>query len=282
MTDEVAIIGAGLAGLTLALALHQQGIKATVYEARPAPLNIGGAVMLSPNALRVLNALDVYDDVKANGYNFDVLKLLEVSGKLVETYEFGSAEKYGYQGNRIYRHKLIDIILSRIKSQGIPVVYGRKYSYIVEETEDHVIWKSADGTESTASCLVGADGIHSSVRKYLCPDLAPKFSGSAGITTAVPADQVTYPGRTIDRPLTILSKEKGAFVVAPQMVDGSEIFLGKQKRMEKPSREEWDQFTADQEALASFSEKMPRHGEKLPSLRPRISLTQESMSGPFM
>ena len=116
MADEVAIIGAGLAGLTLALALHQQGIKATVYEMRSAPLNIGGAVMLSPNALKVLDALGVYQDVKAHGYNFEVLELLKVSGELVETYEFGGKEKYGYPGNRIYRHELIDIILSKIKA----------------------------------------------------------------------------------------------------------------------------------------------------------------------
>jgi len=51
--EEVAIIGAGLSGLALALA-SQQAIPCRVYENRSSPLNIGGAVMLSPNALRVL------------------------------------------------------------------------------------------------------------------------------------------------------------------------------------------------------------------------------------
>lgn len=45
---EVATIGAGLSGLTLALALHQQGINSTIYQSRPESLNIGGAVMLYP------------------------------------------------------------------------------------------------------------------------------------------------------------------------------------------------------------------------------------------
>jgi 2-polyprenyl-6-methoxyphenol hydroxylase-like FAD-dependent oxidoreductase len=52
--EEVVIIGAGLSRLALALALHQQAIPCRVYENRGSPLNIGGAVMLSPKALRVL------------------------------------------------------------------------------------------------------------------------------------------------------------------------------------------------------------------------------------
>ena len=252
MSHEVAIIGAGLSGLTLALALHQQGIKATVYESRSAPLNIGGAVMLSPNALKVLDALDIYQEVKAKGFNFDILEIRKVAGELVETYEFGSEEKYGYQGNRIYRHELIDVVLSKIKSLGISVVFGLKFSHIVDETDKHVVWEASDGTKFTASALVGADGIHSSVRKYLYPDLVPKFMEMAGITAAVPASQVKYPGGHIDKPITILSEEKGAFVVAPQKVDGSEMFMGKQRRMKELTREGWDEFFADKESLVKF------------------------------
>ena len=251
MAEEVAIIGSGLAGLTLALALHQQGIKATVYESRPSPLNIGGAVMLSPNALKVLDALDVYQDVQSKGYKFEILEYLKVSGELIETYEFGSKQKYGYPGLRIYRTELIDTILSAVQARGIPVVFGRKYSRVVEETTDHVIWESTDGKQSTASLLVGADGIHSSVRKYLFPDLEPKFVGMAGITAAVPASQVVYPGG-IDKPLTIISKDKGSFVIAPQKADASEMFFGKQRRIEEQTREGWDKFLADKDSLVKF------------------------------
>ncbi|EXJ75438.1 uncharacterized protein A1O5_02134 [Cladophialophora psammophila CBS 110553] len=252
-TDEVAIIGAGLSGLTLALALHKQGIKSTVYESRPAPLNIGGAVMLSPNALKVLDALDVYQDVRGRGYNFELLKVVKVDGELIETYEFGGKEKYGYQANRCYRYELIDVILSKIHSLGVSVVFGRKYVRVVDETEDHVVWESSDGTQSMASFLVGADGIHSSVRKYLYPDVEPKFIEMAGITSAVPASQVTYPYGKIDQPLTITAEGKGAFVIAPQKPDASEMFFGKQKHIEEElSREGWDKFLADKEGLVKF------------------------------
>ncbi|EXJ86825.1 hypothetical protein A1O3_03779 [Capronia epimyces CBS 606.96] len=256
MADQVAIIGAGLSGLTLALALDQQGIRATVYESRPAPLNIGGAVMLSPNALKVLDALGLYRHVHDRGFNFDLLEMQQVSGEVIETYEFGGLEKYGYQASRIYRHELIEILLSEIQSRGIPVKYGRKYSRVVEETAAQVVWESTDGTVSRASWLVGADGIHSSVRKYLYPALTPKFTGMVGISAAVPASQVTgaKPFAKITHPLTIVSKnkEKGAFVMAPQKVDGSELFIGKQRRMAELTRDGWDRFLADKDGLVKF------------------------------
>ena len=57
--QNVAIIGAGLSGLCLALALHRNGIRSTVYEARTAGFVEGGAIRLSPNALRVLDRFGV-------------------------------------------------------------------------------------------------------------------------------------------------------------------------------------------------------------------------------
>jgi 2-polyprenyl-6-methoxyphenol hydroxylase-like FAD-dependent oxidoreductase len=251
-TDEVAIIGAGLAGLCLALGLHQQGIKATIYEARPAPLNIGGAVMLSPNALKILDALELYQDVRGRGYNFDLLEMVKVSGELLERYEFGGVEKYGYHANRCYRHELIDVLLSKIKHLGIPVEFGQKYVRVVEETDDQVTWESNDGASHTGSFLVGADGIHSSVRRYLYPDLEPKFIGMAGITAVAPANKVSYPHGKIDKPLTVMSDSKGAFVIAPQRPDASEMFFGKQKKVDEKDRAGWEEFMTNKAELIKF------------------------------
>ena len=208
--------------------------------------------MLSPNALKVLDALGLYEKVQSRGYNFDLLEFLKVSGELIETYEFGSKEKYGFQANRIYRHELIDVILSEVHAKKIPVVFGRKYLRVVEETDDHIIWESTDGQKSEASLLIGADGIHSSVRKYIYPDIEPKFVGMAGITAAVPANQVVYQGGSITQPLTIVSEDKGAFVIAPQKADASEMFFGRQRQIEDLGREGWEKFLADKESLVKF------------------------------
>jgi 2-polyprenyl-6-methoxyphenol hydroxylase-like FAD-dependent oxidoreductase len=250
MSSHVAIIGAGLSGLALALALHQQNIKSTIYESRPAPLNIGGAVMLSPNALKVLNALGVYERVRTKGYNFETVEYRHVSGKLMEVQEFGSEEKYGYNGLRIYRYVLIDELVAMLRERNIPIEFGKKFSKIVSETEEQVTWEFTDGEQCSASLLVGADGIHSTVRRYLYPDLTPKFTGMAGITAAVPTAQLKLPaGYHI--PVTVMS-EKGAFVIAPQQADGSEVLIGKQLRLEDRDRAGWDNYLADKAALVEF------------------------------
>jgi 2-polyprenyl-6-methoxyphenol hydroxylase-like FAD-dependent oxidoreductase len=54
---HVAIIGAGLSGLALAIALHRQGISCAIYELRDPSAATSGALMLSPNALRILDTL---------------------------------------------------------------------------------------------------------------------------------------------------------------------------------------------------------------------------------
>lgn len=229
--STVVIIGAGLAGLTLALALHQQGIKCVVYESRPAPLNIGGAVMLSPNALRVLHALGLYDRIKSKGFNFDVIHYRDVSGNLLETYEFGSEQKYGFQALRIYRHVLIDALVDELAAKGLPVRYGHKFSHVVDEDgPEGVTFALADGTTETTRLLVGADGIHSRVRRHLYPDLEPRFTGMAGVTAAVPTSQIVLPPEGYPLPATIVSPQ-GAFVIAPQEPDGSEVLIGKQQRL---------------------------------------------------
>jgi len=247
---NVAIIGAGLSGLTLALVLYQQSIPCTVYESRPAPLNIGGAVMLSPNALKVLDALGLYQTLKSKGYNFEKLDYQDVDGNLQEVQEFGSEAKYGYQGLRIYRRVLIDELLARLSELHIPTRYGVKFSHIVSETDDAVTFAFTNGTTSTASILVGADGIHSTVRRYLYPNLETKFIGMAGVTAAVPTAQLKKP-EGYHLPVTITSSS-GAFVIAPQDIDGSEVLIGKQRRMEDQDRAGWEKTFADKQAAITF------------------------------
>lgn len=255
MAKEIAIIGAGVAGvagLALALCLEAEGFNCAVYESRDAPLNIGGAVMLSPNALKILDNLGIYKKIESQSFGFDTLYFRNVAGELQDTYEFGSTEKYGYGGLRPYRYQLIDVLLDKIRAKNISLHFGRKFSHIVEETETEVTWQFTDGSTSTASMLVGADGIHSKVRSYLFPDLEPKFIGLTGITAAVPTSQLRLPSPDYQLPVTITKPGMGAFVIAPQGPDGSEVFFGRLRRMSEQTRQEWDEIHADKEASIAF------------------------------
>lgn len=246
---NVAIIGAGLSGLTLALTLHKLSIPCTVYESRTASLDIGGAVMLSPNALRILDSLEIFEKIKLDGYHFKDLHFRTAAP--LDSYEFGNREKYGYDGLRIFRHKLIDVLLTATKERGIQIQYDKKFIQVLSETETEVSWEFEDGTTGQAACLIGADGIHSRVRKYLYPQLEPIFTNAVGVSAAVPTAQLNLPA-SFEIPVTIMNPQHGAFVIAPQLADGSEAFIGKQKRAPELDRAGWAALLEDKQWCVDF------------------------------
>lgn len=206
--------------------------------------------MLSPNALKVLDAFHLYDDLRTQGFNFSQLHYRDVSGNLIETYEFGNKDEYGYEALRIYRHVLIDTLLAELKHKNIPIQFGAKFTHIKKEDSNSVSFAFADGSTGTADILVGADGIHSRVRKYLYPDLEPKFIGMAATTAAVPTAQLKLP-EGYHLPVTI-SSPQGAFVIAPQQLDGSEVLIGKQRRVAEQDRAAWEKTLADKDDAVRF------------------------------
>ncbi|RAK99584.1 FAD-dependent oxidoreductase [Aspergillus ibericus CBS 121593] len=253
--STIAIIGAGLSGLALALALHQQNIPCTLYESRSAPLNIGGAIMLSPNALRILDQLGVYARILPSGYTFSHLYFRTSDDHPLDSYEFGSIPKYNYPGVRIYRHILIEELTAMVHEANIPIHYHKKFSRVLNESDTSVTWEFADGTTASAAILVGADGIHSTVRKYLYPDLEPQFTNAVGVTAAIPTSQLALPPslpseeeeeKTYPLPVTILNPTHGAFVIAPQHPTGSECLIGRQKHSPSLTRQQWTSLLTDE------------------------------------
>lgn len=258
---EIAIIGAGLSGLCLALALHAESIPCTLYESRPSPLDIGGAIMLSPNALRILDTLGIYDRLKPLGYNFDRLHFRTGDDdKLLDTFDFGGVEKHGYQGMRVYRFELINTLVEALKERGVHPLYGKKFIKVVEESDEGVKWEFDDGSTGQASVLVGADGIHSRVRTHINPSVQPAFMKVIAVTAAIPTsqlglDDISEKGH-YPLPVTIMNKTHGAFVIAPQKRDGSECLIGRQRFFtEEPGREVWNDILSNKEWCLDFLRK---------------------------
>jgi 2-polyprenyl-6-methoxyphenol hydroxylase-like FAD-dependent oxidoreductase len=249
---RVGIIGAGLAGLTLAISLHRQGVQCKIYELRQPTVATSGALILSPNALRILDILGLYERLYKKGYNFETIEYKNHDQVTTDYYYLGSEKLYGYKALRIYRQVLLTELRAEVKNLDIPITYGVKFSHIISEDGNGVSFAFTDGTHVTADILAGTDGIHSTVRKYIAPEVVPEYSGSVAVTCALARNVLEYPSNISakDYPMPVAIHDKnGAFVMAPQNIEGSEVLAGTQRAYPEQDRAGWDALLADREGL---------------------------------
>jgi len=171
------IIGCGIAGPVLALALHRAGIDSEIYEAQTTPPNFG-VLSLSTNGINVLKMIGVYDDVSVN----DSSKIFFYNkiGKSIFKMDFGDflKEKFGSGMIIIQRENLIQKLTQKAISNGIPVEFGKKLVDI-KEIGDKVIAFFKDGSQAEGDFLIGCDGLRSATRTIILPNSPPPiYSGT--------------------------------------------------------------------------------------------------------
>ena len=179
MTEPVLIAGGGIAGLSLALTLHQIGIPARVFETTREMRPLGVGINLQPNAVRELIELGIdeaaLDEV---GLPIDEWALLSMTGAEVHAEPRGRAAGYRWPQIAVHRgafHMLLyHAVVARL-GNGAVRLGARVTGY--EQTEDGVTvqLRDANGGEDEArgAVLVAADGIHSAVRAQMHPDQPP-------------------------------------------------------------------------------------------------------------
>ncbi|KAI9728433.1 MAG: hypothetical protein M1828_003834 [Chrysothrix sp. TS-e1954] len=245
---DIAIIGGSLTGLTLALSLHSQGISCTIYEARDVTYNHGGAIVLAPNALRILDRLGAYSRLSTRGFHFRSINFMTEDNLKEGEWCFEDKQGNNYKGLRIYRTEILDELRKMINERGIPIHYSCKYRRTVSESANGgVAFELEDGSIRHAGLLVGADGLHSKVRSHIT-DAQPQYIGSTAIMCACDTNNLRFPSKDYELPVAI-SGEEGAFIVAPQKPDGSECMIGTTWVCPEESREGWKRMADDKQGL---------------------------------
>ncbi|KUG09704.1 FAD-dependent oxidoreductase [Solirubrum puertoriconensis] len=169
------IIGAGIAGLTTALALHRQGHQVDVYEAAPSLREIGAGVVLGANAMQALGHLGLHDAVHAAGFAVKRISLLDEHGQVlndIDTRPF--TERLGYDNLAIHRADLQRVLLEHLPPG---VLHLGKPLERFEQHDNQVTAYFADGSSAAADALLAADGIRSRVRLQLLPHTQPRYAG---------------------------------------------------------------------------------------------------------
>ncbi|KAF2182983.1 FAD/NAD(P)-binding domain-containing protein [Zopfia rhizophila CBS 207.26] len=179
--NHAIIIGGGIAGVACALALIKHNhISCSIFEIRSEPSTIGGAVNLTPNALRYLEHLGVLSRLKPEGCEVKYIDVIsERTGQRLGIIDFDNLPKFKHHGLRVMRYELLEALLETLKEAGVEVQYGKTIQSTSEEHK-RITANFDDGTTIEGDILLGCDGIHSAIRtKFIQPDRKPIYSGIA-------------------------------------------------------------------------------------------------------
>ncbi|MBV7265227.1 FAD-dependent monooxygenase [Erythrobacter ani] len=191
--DSVAIIGAGLGGLTCAIALRRRGLAVDVYEAAERIEETGAGLTLGLGAQHVFRALGVQGAVAAKACPAGNLPFLHYgTGKaLMGALDLGDGLGDDGSANiirHIYRADLQKVLLAELGRLGGATHTGHRLTRF-EQTEDTATALFDNGFSASARALIGADGVRSAIRAKLVPGDAPRFTDHVAYRFLVPMDR---------------------------------------------------------------------------------------------
>lgn len=176
-TQNIAISGAGVAGLVCAIALGAKGHGVTVFEQAPAFARVGADVNLTPNAVRALDGIGIGDQLRALAARpTHRISRMWDTGEVTSCIEMAQAAEQAYSAPQLTIHRA-DLLktLERALPQGC-VHLGHKVSG-VQILPDRARVEFRDQAAQDFDLVIGADGIHSRVRHALFGADAPVYTG---------------------------------------------------------------------------------------------------------
>jgi 2-polyprenyl-6-methoxyphenol hydroxylase-like FAD-dependent oxidoreductase len=168
---RIAIIGGGIGGLTAALALRQFGFEPRLFEQAPELLEVGAAILMWPNAMRVLDRLGVADAVREHGGVLEKGVSLDRDGRRL--YEI-SLPRTDFPAVALHRADLQQILVQALPRESISL--GHVFAGW-EQQGKTIFARFSDGSAIETDVLIAADGLHSRAREQLLNDGLPVARG---------------------------------------------------------------------------------------------------------
>jgi salicylate hydroxylase len=187
---RIAVIGGGIGGLTAAVALRQAGFEVEVYEQAPELAEVGGGINMAPNATRILRRLGLGAGLDREGVRpVGTHQRRWQDGRTLQRAPLNPlCEKlYGAPHMTLHRADLLNVIASGFPAERVHLRH--RLVGLADKGGSVEAWFE-NGAQIRTDVLIGADGIHSSVRAALFGAEEPRFAGCVAYRGLVPAERV--------------------------------------------------------------------------------------------
>lgn len=190
---RVAVVGGGIGGLATANALLARGVDVTVYEQAVRLGEVGAGVQIAPNGLRVLERMGLGEAVRAGGVQFQVgSQYYRKDGSIVAPSVI--TDSSGWQGlYGIHRADLLGLLADALP-EGVIRTGHRSVGFEQDAHSARVLFEN--GEVADADVVIGADGIHSVLQRFVVEPSTPVHSGSVAYRGLIPADALPEWSRT--------------------------------------------------------------------------------------
>lgn len=189
---QAIIVGAGIGGLTAALALRAAGLDVTVYEQADALREVGAGIQLAPNATRLLHRLGLAGALARVGVRPDAIEHKRwQDGRVLLRQPLGEMceRTFGAPYYHLYRPDLLAVLTEALPPRVVRL--GHRCVAVAQEA-DAVTLAFDNGATARAPIVIGADGIHSTIRALVLGPESPRFSGSIAYRGLVPAARLAH------------------------------------------------------------------------------------------
>ncbi len=192
MSDKhIAIIGAGIGGMTAAVTLAKKGVKVSIFEQAPELSEVGAGLTITPNATKGLMYLGLEKQMKEVGmaHKQQGVRHFE-TGEMIVPLERGEKmlEKYGAYQFQAHRADVHNVLIDELKLHNSNTIYTNHELIDLNEKNNSVELVFSNNETHEVDFVIGADGNRSAVRKIILGDDDPQFAGYVAWRGLVPVE----------------------------------------------------------------------------------------------
>jgi len=254
---KAVVSGGGIGGLTVALCLHHVGWEVEVLEKVPDLGEVGAGIQISPNAMKVFEALGLGDVLENRGFRPDAIELrMGLSGMHLIRAKLGDVAqaRWGSPYLHIHRADLICVLKAALDERASGSVRLGSDVTSYEQDADSTVAHLATGERVAGDVLIGADGIHSAVRAQMLGQDKPVFTGNVAWRSVVPVERL---GSDVPNPVAGAWMGRGKHAVTYLLRGGKLANLVAVVERDDWTEENWMTLGSREDVLQDFADWHP-------------------------